>query len=87
MLNVKEQKQLNRLLEKSKQPSEPLTEKDLEEIDNRIDEVYNRAPSLMGDGMTAYNNFCKNLEIIVNDNDKLVREVRRLNAIINSKAQ
>lgn len=78
MLSTKEQRELDRLLEKQRRPVTPMTESDLTEIEASIVAVYDRAPDLFGDGMAAWRNFCANLDILAGQNDRLVREVRRL---------
>lgn len=79
MLTTKEQRQLDRLLKKQSAPPRPVTEDTLEQMEKSIDDVYDRAPALMGDGLTANRNFCKALEVLAEHNNTLVREVRRLN--------
>ena len=79
MLNTKEQRELDRLLKKQAEPLKPLTENDIEEIEKGIVSVYDRSPELCGDGLQVWRKFCSNLDVLVGHNDRLVREVRRLN--------
>jgi hypothetical protein len=80
MLSTKEQRQLEDLLKKQAATEKPITESDLDEIEQSILAVYDRSPQLFGDGMSAWRNFCSNLDVLAGHNDRLVREIRRLNS-------
>lgn len=65
--------------------SEPLTDRELEEIEKRLDKIYNESPKLLEAQCLArrsmllvWNEFCEQLSILANDNSLLVAEINLL---------
>jgi len=81
-LSGAEMKILEKLQEKAKMESQPLSNDDLESIETNITSVYDSYPEMLKILNESMHSFCKKLQIISNDNSKLLAEVRRLNNVI-----
>lgn len=64
------------------EPAKAMTEGELLEIEDCISAVHDRRPDVFSAGKTAWRNICGNLDILANQNDRLVQEVRRLKRIM-----
>ncbi|MCM8884563.1 MAG: hypothetical protein LC541_14925 [Candidatus Thiodiazotropha sp.] len=78
MLNRTEKREFTLLLKKKNEPAKAMTEGELLEIEDCITAVHDRRPDVFSAGKTAWRNICGNLDILGNQNDRLVQEVRRL---------
>lgn len=79
MLTPKEDLQLRKLMEKSKDLPKPLEESDLLEMQQRVDKVYDDCPNLFRDlAIAGWNQFSSNLESLAADNSRLIGEIKRI---------
>ena len=77
-LSRKELIQLKALQKKQSEPIEPMTDEELERIENDLTRMYDLAPDFLKQTMDVWNQYTERLSMLADDNIKLVAEIRRL---------
>ena len=80
-LTANELAQLSRLQAKAGEPAEPMTDADLAEIERTVSDLYHRNIDVFAQTMALWNDhYCPQFKAIVDQNARLIAEVRRLQA-------
>ena len=82
MLDAKEIKQLRDLQRKEKKIPDPLTSFQIDEIEARVSETFDKHPEAIKALMEAYSTYTEKLQKIACDNALLIGEVKRLRALV-----
>lgn len=77
-LTGREMETLKRLKAKEAEPTEPLTESDLCQMEQRIADVYSCSPQIFASLATPWKDLLDRLQGVSNDNARLIAEVRNL---------